>query len=213
LPELEGAAGDAVLLQSFTDVLPEELQVHAYGISGDYDHLVASLSRIRRTLGKKDKPGVTWRARSAEQVNKILDRASVYHDDDLSIEEVMQAIQDFKGGRAGGRRGDGWRGGGDGGRDAAATSGYTRTGETTAASIEALVINSSTPLGHRTNPVGPDPSVPMERQFYSTTRKCFGCNQFGLTRTAPIGSQICKRDPLEGNGQGRAASRSGPART
>jgi hypothetical protein len=45
LPELEGAASDAVLLQSFTDALPEELQVHAYGISGDYDHLVASLSR------------------------------------------------------------------------------------------------------------------------------------------------------------------------
>jgi hypothetical protein len=29
LPELEGAAGDAVLLQRFTDALPEELQVHA----------------------------------------------------------------------------------------------------------------------------------------------------------------------------------------
>jgi hypothetical protein len=83
------------------------------------------------------------------------------------------------------------------------TSGYTRTGETTAASIEALVINSSAPFGHRTNPVGPDPSVPMERQFYSTTRKCF--NLFGYTRTAPDGSQICEWDPLEGNGQGRAA--------
>jgi hypothetical protein len=59
LPELEGAAGDAVLLQRFTDALPEELQVHAYGISGYYDHLVASLSRIKKTLGKKDKPGVT----------------------------------------------------------------------------------------------------------------------------------------------------------
>jgi hypothetical protein len=46
LPELEGAAGDEVLLQRFTDALPEELQVHAYGISGDYDHLVASLIRI-----------------------------------------------------------------------------------------------------------------------------------------------------------------------
>jgi hypothetical protein len=32
LPELEGAAGDAVLLQRFTDALPEELQMHAYGI-------------------------------------------------------------------------------------------------------------------------------------------------------------------------------------
>jgi hypothetical protein len=89
LPELEGAAGDAVLLQRFTDALLEELQVHAYGISGDYDQLVASLSRIQRTLGKKDKPGVTWRARRAEQVNEILDRASVYHDNDLSIEEVV----------------------------------------------------------------------------------------------------------------------------
>jgi hypothetical protein len=59
LPELECAAGDAVLLQRFTDALSEELQVHAYGISGDYDHLVASLSRIQRTLGKKVKPGVT----------------------------------------------------------------------------------------------------------------------------------------------------------
>jgi hypothetical protein len=39
---------------------------------------------------------VTWRARRAELVNEILDRASVYHDDDLSIEEVVQAIQDFK---------------------------------------------------------------------------------------------------------------------
>jgi hypothetical protein len=92
LPELDGAAGDAVMLQRFTDALPEELQVHAYGISGDYDHLFASLSCIQRTLGKKNKPGVTWRARRAEQVNEILDRASVYHDDDLSMEEVVQAI-------------------------------------------------------------------------------------------------------------------------
>jgi hypothetical protein len=123
LPELEGAAGDAVLLQRFTDALPEELQVHAYGISGYYDHLIASLSRIQKTLGKKDKPGVTWRARRAEQVNKILDRASVYHNDDLSMEEVVKAILDIKGGRAVGERGDGWRGGGGGGgRDAAATS-------------------------------------------------------------------------------------------
>jgi hypothetical protein len=59
LPELEGAAGDAVLLQSFTDALPEELQVHAYGIRGDFDHLVASLSHIKRTPGKIDKPEVT----------------------------------------------------------------------------------------------------------------------------------------------------------
>jgi hypothetical protein len=187
--------------------------VHAYGISGDHDHLDASLSRIQRTLGKKNKPGVTWRARRAEQVNEILDRASVYHDGDLSIEEVVKVIQDFKVGRAGGGRGDGWRGGEGGSRDAAATSGYTRSDETTAASIKALVINSSAPLGHRTNTVGPDPSVPMERQFYSTTRKCFGCNRFGHTRTAPDGSQNCKWDPLEGNGQGRAAGRGGPART
>jgi hypothetical protein len=52
-PELEGAAGDAVLLQRFTGALPEVLQVHAYGISWDYDHLVASLIRIQKTLGKK----------------------------------------------------------------------------------------------------------------------------------------------------------------
>jgi hypothetical protein len=110
LPELEGEADDAILLHCFTDALPENHQVHAYGISGDYDHLVASLSRIQRTLGKKEKPGVTWRARRAEQVNEILDRASVYHDDDITIEDVVQAIQDFKGGRAGGERGDEWRG-------------------------------------------------------------------------------------------------------
>jgi hypothetical protein len=54
---LECEAVDAVLLQRFTDALPEELQVHAYGISRDYDHLIASLSRIQMTLGKKDKPG------------------------------------------------------------------------------------------------------------------------------------------------------------
>jgi hypothetical protein len=168
LPELEGAAGDAVLLHRFIDALPEELQVHAYGIRGDYDHLVASLSRIQKTLGKKEKQGVTWRYRRAELVNEILKGACGY--DDLSVEEVVQAIQDFKGGRAGGERGDGWRGGGGSGRDAAAVSSYTRSGETTAASIEAFVIDSSAPLGHRTNPVGPDPSVPMERQFYSTTR-------------------------------------------
>jgi hypothetical protein len=213
LQELEGAAGDAVLLQRFTDALPEELQVHAYGNSGDYDHLVASLSRIQKTLGKKDKPGLTWRARRAEQVNEILGRTSTYHDDDLSMEEVVQAIQDLRGGHASDERRDGWRGRGGGSRDAAAASRYFHTGETTAASIEALVIDSSAPLGHRTNPVGPDPSVPMERQFYSTTRKCFGCNRFGHTRTAPDGSQICKWDPLEGNGQGRAAGRGGAART
>jgi hypothetical protein len=151
LLELEGAAGDAVLPQCFTDALPEELQVHPYGISGDYDHLVASLSRIQKTLGRKDKPGVTWRARRAEQVNEILERASIYHDDDLSMEEVVQAFQDFKKGRAGGERGDGWRGGG-GDRNAAAASCYTRNGEASAASIEALVIDSSAPLGHRKNP-------------------------------------------------------------
>jgi hypothetical protein len=49
---------------------------------------------------------VTWRAHLAEQVNEILDRASVYHDDDHSMEKVVQAIQDFKGGRDGGERGD-----------------------------------------------------------------------------------------------------------
>jgi hypothetical protein len=187
--------------------------VHAYGISGDYDDLVASLSRIQKSLGKEDKPEVTWSARRAEEVYKILDKASVYHDDDLSMEEVVQAIQDFKGSRAGGEREDGWRGGGGGGRDAAAASRYTRTGGTTAASIEALVLDLSAPFGHRTNPVGPSPSEPMERQFYSTTRKCFGCNRFGHTRTAPDGSQICKWDPLEGNGQSCAAGRGGPART
>jgi hypothetical protein len=110
LPELEGAAGDAILLQRLTDTLPDELQVHAYGISGDYDHLVASLSRFQKTLVKNDKSGVTWRARRAEQVNEILDRASVYHNDDLSMGEVVQAIQDFKGGRGGGERKVGWRG-------------------------------------------------------------------------------------------------------
>jgi hypothetical protein len=46
LPELEGVAGDTFLLQSFTDALPEELQMHAYSISEDYYHLFASLSRI-----------------------------------------------------------------------------------------------------------------------------------------------------------------------
>jgi hypothetical protein len=107
LPELKCKAGDAFLLQRFTDALPEELQVHAYGIGGDYDHLVASLSRTQKTLGKTEKTGVTWRARRAEKVNEVLDRASVYHGDDLSMKKVVQAIQDFKGGRAGGERGDG----------------------------------------------------------------------------------------------------------
>jgi hypothetical protein len=107
---------------------------------------------------------------------------------------------------------DGWREGGGDGRDAAVASRYTRNSKSTAASIMALVIDSSAQLGHRTNPFGPDPSMPMERQFYSTTRNCFGCIRFGHTRTAPDGSQIFKWDPLEGNGQGRAAARSGPAR-
>jgi hypothetical protein len=89
LPELEGAAGDAVLLQRFTVALPEELQVHTYGISGGYDHLVASLSRIQKILGKKYKPRVTWRSRRAEQMNVILDGAGVNHDEDLSMKEVV----------------------------------------------------------------------------------------------------------------------------
>jgi hypothetical protein len=93
LLELKGTAGDAVLMQRFTDALPEELQMHAYGISGDYDHLFASLSRIQKTLGKKDKARVTWRARRVEQMNEVSDGAGVYHDDDLSMEEVLQAIQ------------------------------------------------------------------------------------------------------------------------
>jgi hypothetical protein len=101
LSELDGATGDTVLLQLFTDALPEELQVNAYGINGDYDHLVVSLSRIQKTLAKKDKPGVTRRARCAEQTNKVVDGAGVYHDDDLSMEEVVQAIQVWRAGRKG----------------------------------------------------------------------------------------------------------------
>jgi hypothetical protein len=100
--------------------------VHAYGISGEYDHLAASLSRIQKTLGKKEKQGVTWRARRAEHVNEILKGACGY--DDLSVEEVVQAIQEFKGGRAGGERGDGWRGGGGSGRDTAAVAGIPGVG-------------------------------------------------------------------------------------
>jgi hypothetical protein len=111
-------------------------------------------------------------------VNEILDRASVYHINDLSMEEVMKAIQDFKGERAGGYREGRWRGKGGYGRDAVAASRYTNTGETTRESIETLVIDLSAPLRHHKNPVGPDPSLPMKRQFYSTTRKCFGCNRF-----------------------------------
>jgi hypothetical protein len=61
--------------------------VHAYGISGDFDHLVASLSRIQKTLGKKENQGVTWRARRAEHVNEILNGAYGY--DDLSMEKVL----------------------------------------------------------------------------------------------------------------------------
>jgi hypothetical protein len=81
------------LSERLQNALPEELQVYAYGISGDYDHLVASLSRIQRTLGKKDKLEVTCRARRAEQVNEILDRASVHNDDDLSMEEACSAAR------------------------------------------------------------------------------------------------------------------------
>jgi hypothetical protein len=55
------------------------------------------------------------------------------------------------------------RGGRGGGKDTAAASRYTRTGETTATSIEALVIDTSAPLGHLTNPIGPDLGVLMER--------------------------------------------------
>jgi hypothetical protein len=57
LPELESAAGDAILLQRFTDALPEEVQVHAYGISGDYDYSVALLSCIQKTWGRKTNRG------------------------------------------------------------------------------------------------------------------------------------------------------------
>jgi hypothetical protein len=38
--------------------------------------------------------------------------------------------------------------------------------------------------------------APMEKQFNSTTRMCFGCNRFEHTRAAPVGSQICKWDML-----------------
>jgi hypothetical protein len=36
---------------------------------------------------------VTWQDRRAEQMNEVLDEAGVYHDDDISIKEVVQAIQ------------------------------------------------------------------------------------------------------------------------
>jgi hypothetical protein len=125
---------------------------------------------------------------------------------------VFKAIQDFQGGREGSERGDGWRGGGGGGRDAAAASRYTRTGENTAASIEALVIDAFAQLRHHTNPAGPHQTVAMKRKFYGTTRKCFSGNQFGHTRTAPGGSKICKLRPIEGKRAGscRRQERSGP---
>jgi hypothetical protein len=92
LPELKGKVGDSVLLWRSTDARPEELRVRACGISGDYDHLIASLIRIQKTLGKKEKLGVTWRARLAEQVNEVLDGAGVYHNYDSSMKEVVQTI-------------------------------------------------------------------------------------------------------------------------
>jgi hypothetical protein len=148
---------------------------------------------------------MTWRASRAEHVNEILNGAYGY--DHLPREGVVQAIQDFKGGRDGGEHGDLWRGRGVSGKDIAAASRYILSG----ASIEALVNNSSAPLGHCANMVGPDPSVPMERQFYSTTRNCFGCNWFGHTLMAPDGSQICNWDPLGGKRAGscRRQGRSG----
>jgi hypothetical protein len=79
-------------MQRFTDALPEELQMHTYGISRDYNHVFMSLSRIQ-TLGKKDKPRMTWRPRRVEHMNEVSDGAGVYHDEDLSMEVVVQAIQ------------------------------------------------------------------------------------------------------------------------
>jgi hypothetical protein len=61
--------------------------------------LVTSLSRIQKTLGKKDKPGMTWRARRGEQMNKVSDGAGVYHDDKLSMDEVVQEIKVWRAGR------------------------------------------------------------------------------------------------------------------
>jgi hypothetical protein len=44
-------------------------------------------------FGNEDKPGVTWRSRRAEQMNEVSDGAGVYRYDDLSDEEVVQAVQ------------------------------------------------------------------------------------------------------------------------
>jgi hypothetical protein len=51
LAEMEGEAGDDVLSQRLVDALPEKLQVHAYGLTGDYDVKIAALTRIQQKIG------------------------------------------------------------------------------------------------------------------------------------------------------------------
>jgi hypothetical protein len=46
---------------------------------------------------KKEKPGVTWRARRAEQMNEVSDGAGDYHDDKLSM-EVVVVVRRFRSG-------------------------------------------------------------------------------------------------------------------
>ena len=187
LAEIDGDAGDEVLSQRLIDALPEELQIHAFSLGGDFDSKVSALNRIQ---SKKKKIGASWRHRR-ERVNQMDESGADKCASSLSDNELVQAVEEFQRRRGEEARRSGYRG----------SSGQQRGAHD---DIQGLTIDTSQPLGSRHNPVGPDPDFPDRRQFYSTTRQCYGCHRYGHTRTSPDNTVICKWKPLNSeNGAGR----------
>jgi hypothetical protein len=58
--------------------------------------------------------------------------------------------------------------------------------------IRNLVIDKDAPLGSRTNPVGPNPAKPSERQFYSALRQYFNCQLCGHVKCSVDGRMACQ---------------------
>lgn len=199
---MDEVAGDDVLSQRLEDALPPTLRMQAVGITGGYDTKVAALDRMQAVQAAEPRPrGTICMRRWPEQVSEV---EEVVESNGGCVDEFLQAmVEEYL------RRGGRGAGGGESGLRDARNVPRNLVEE----QIQNLPLDTSQPPGTKFNPVGPDPAKPQERQFYSNTRRCFGCERFGHTRTAPDNSVICKWPRMvEGNDRGRVAGRGGSAR-
>jgi hypothetical protein len=87
LSELEGPAGDAVLLQRFTDALPEELQVHAYGDIPDDERIDYHDVEVGKGSPEELADAIEGLLKSAEQ-------ADMYRDGVQSLRQLVTECKD-----------------------------------------------------------------------------------------------------------------------